>query len=149
MTEKQFWMKMDQISESKKMTSSDKSMAMMKLLADCYDKGLNIMIGCLEYQDGTVHQEYMNSPDVLPPYKDKRMLICYTSPQYAKYDPNGCASASLFDVMNNMFNKQSIGGLVFNRFCDNPDLKTVIVLKLGLEMLLPGPKPLPPQYSEE
>ena len=147
MTDKQFWMKMDQLSASKKLSSSMKSYQLSSLLAEAYYSDLNIIIGCMEEADGELHQTYIGINENTNA-KGSRFLLIYSSPRYAKYDPMGYVSAKVFDVMNNMFHKQSIGGLCLNRFSDDPERTMVTALKEVLETFVPGEKPFPPNYSE-
>ena len=48
------------------------------------------------------------------------------------------------DLMNNMFNKEKIAGMVFNP----NDEKMIIVMKEVLLPIMPGEKPKPEFYSE-
>ena len=48
-------------------------------------------------------------------------------------------------MLNNVFNKRAIGGLVFNRYLGD---QSIIVRKSVLERLMPGEKPLPPNFKD-
>jgi len=49
------------------------------------------------------------------------------------------------DMLNNVFNKRAIGGLVFNRYLGD---QSIIVRKSVLERIMPGEKPLPPNFKD-
>lgn len=82
-------------------------------------------------------------------------MLCYTSNAHAEKewhrlptrDRRGmsCEIQSLRNVLNNMFHKQVIFGIVFNS--DDPE-NAYIIPKPILEMLMPGPKPKMPMYQE-
>ena len=84
-----------------------------------------------------------------------RLMMCYTSKAHAMREwrrlpsfdhrMEGCLAAPLRDIMNNMFNKQAIFGLIFN---SDDDEKYVMVPKVMLEFLMPGPKPKPDNFKE-
>ena len=76
----------------------------------------------------------------------KRMLVCFTSKQRAKTaDYNTVWDvAKARDLMNNMFNKNSMAGMVFNP----NDEKMVIIFKDLLLQIMPGEKPKPEFYRE-
>ena len=79
-------------------------------------------------------------------YMGKRMLVCFTSKQrarQAKYNMTWDV-AKARDLMNNMFNKENIMGIVFNPNDEN----MVIVLKELLLPIMPGEKPKPEFYRE-
>ena len=76
----------------------------------------------------------------------KRMLVCFTSKQRAmtaRYNTDWDI-AKARDLMNNMFHKESIAGMVFNP----NDEKMLIVLKEWILPIIPGEKPKPEFYRE-
>ena len=117
MTEKQFWMKLDQLSMSK-----DKATASMKagaIIRQAYDEDHGIIIGCIRDSDdpSAVRQLFASSPDVNVDDEGVRRMLCYTSKKMADSDrslPEPWANARLRDIVDNVLNKPSIGGLLFN-----------------------------------
>ena len=51
---------------------------------------------------------------------------------------------SIREMLNNLFNKKSIAGLIFNP----DDANKVVIPKPLLEMLMPGEKPLPEHFHD-
>ena len=60
MTKKQFWMKMDQIAETKRLTSSEKEDRMAQVLKIAYEENLPILGVFNEFEDGQAGQLYVN-----------------------------------------------------------------------------------------
>ena len=83
-------------------------------LLKMYDENLDILIACVEDSANInlVSQAYLKSED------DKRYMICFTSINRAIKTPQGTTwrAVSSKIVMNNMFNRDEIAGLVFNPF---------------------------------
>lgn len=88
---------------------------------------------------GMARQAYMD-------VAGKRMLVCFTSKQRARSAPYKTTwdVARARDLMNNMFNKEAVAGMVFNP----NDEKMIIVLKDLLLPIMPGEKPKPEFYRE-
>ena len=82
-----------------------------------------------------------------------RYMLCYTGKNRAIYDTDvslypenaGIYHLPVHDMLNNVFNKRTIGGLVFNRYLGD---QSIIVRKSVLERLMPGEKPLPPNFKD-
>lgn len=145
MTEKQFWMKADQISDSHK-TVDEKGEAMALLLKTAYDEKLNMVI----VTDGN-HHVFMNLDDDHPNTIGNRSLLCYTSKRKAQNDLAGMQRGfvwgyvSAYDILNNLFNKAIIGSLTFN--CYNMDA-IISVTKETLMKHIPGPYPKPDGFID-
>ena|GEM_PF-1138815 len=145
MTDKQFWMKADQISDSGK-TIEEKGKAMAALLKIAYDENLHLVI--LTQGD---HHVYMNLDDDHPNTIGNRSLLCYTSKRRSQEDAYSSVYgfdwgyASARDVLNNFFNKAVIGSLIFN--CYSFD-KNITVTKDTLEKVIPGPYPVPDGFVD-
>ena len=145
MTDKQFWMKSDQIADSKK-TIEEKAEAMAGLLKTAYDDNLKMVI--LNQGD---HHVYMNLDDDHPNTIGNRGLLCYTSKRKSQEDIYSpvygldWGYASVRDILNNFFNKAAIGHLIFN--CYSID-KTIAVSKETLEKYITGPHPIPEGFVD-
>lgn len=150
MTDKQFWMKADQISDSHK-PIEEKAELMAALLKTAYDENLNMVILYREQSGGTRHHLYMNLDDEHANTIGNRSLLCYTSKRKADQDlrakQNGLhwGYSSCQDILNNFFNKAIVGNLIFN--CYSMDL-IITVSKDTLLQHIPGPHPLPPDFVE-
>lgn len=145
MTDKQFWMKADQISDSKK-TFDEKAEAIASLLKTAYDENLKIII---LYRD--TYQLYLNLDDDHPDTIGNRGMLCYTSKRKAQEDFRSISYGLTWgyspvrDVLNNLFNKAAIGSLIFNCYDIH---KIVAVPKHILEKYIPGPHPLPEGFVD-
>ncbi len=150
MTNKQFWMKADQISESHK-PIEDKEEAMAALLKTAYEENLNIIILYEEKEGGTRHHLYMNLDDDHPNTIGNRGMLCYTSKRKAEQDRRAVqyglrwGSCSTQKILNNFFNKAIVGSLIFN--CYSMDLITTVEKETLLKHI-PGPHPLPPDFVD-
>ena len=146
MTDKQFWMKADQISESKK-TIEEKAEALASLLSIAYAEHLKMVVN---YQEGD-HLVYLNLDDEHPNTIGNRSLLCYTSKRKAESDLHakvyGMKWGYLYtqDVLNNLFNKAVIGSLTFN--CYSMDA-VISVSKETLMKYIPGPYPIPDGFVD-
>ena len=148
MTNEQFWAKLDQMAKEadKKRDQPDYNVKFMELLKKGYEQDLLILIAASPSVNGMAYQGFLGD-------RNARFYICYTSEAHAKNDfhkgdngiPMDWNTMKVRDMINNMFNKTSGAGLIFN-----PDSKTesVIVLKMLLEMIMPGPKPKPPMFVD-
>ena len=139
MTDKELWRRMENMATSER--SLEREMSFMLLLKQAYDKDMNLIMPCVydSMRPGVARQGYME-------VMGKRMLVCCTSKQRAKQAEYNTSwdIAKARDIMNNMFNKDKIAGMVFNP----NDEKMVIVLKNVLLSIMPGEKPKPEFYGE-
>lgn len=139
MTDKELWRLMDSLATSEQ--SLERDTTFMLLLKQAYDEDRKLIMACLydPMRPGLAHQGYMEA-------MGKRMLVCFTSKKRAKQaDYNTTWDiAKARDLMNNMFNKEAIAGMVFNP----NDKNMVIILKELLLLLMPGEKPKPEFYRE-
>ena len=143
MTEKQLWMKADQIAESHAVAAI-KSQRMALLLKQAYENNLPLVIMCQYDEDGLAYQAYFNLDEEHPFLDGNRQMIFYTSKRAGKRETK-TVTVPAQDVLNNIFNKKIIGGLVFNPFDPR---RMVAVEKSALEQLIPGEKPLPPDFVD-
>lgn len=139
MTDKQLWREMENLANEEQSLACD--LQFMILLKKAYDDDMRLIMEC-EYDPtmpGIARQGYM---DVM----GKRMLVCFTSKQRARsvaYNINWDVAGAR-DLMNNMFNKDAVAGMVFNP----NDEKMIIALKDLLLPIMPGEKPKPEFYRE-
>lgn len=145
MTDKQFWMKADQIADCKK-TIEEKAELMAQLLKTAYDENLKLVI---LYQGD--HLMYLNIDDDHPNTIGNRCLLCYTSKRKADADLHarsygldwGCVYAQ--EALNNFFNKEIIGYLTFNCYSKN---HVISISKETLMKYIPGPYPIPEGFVD-
>ena len=79
-------------------------------------------------------------------------MLCYTGHNRAIHDTHAplypktalILELPTRDMLNNIFNKQVIGGLIFNRYLSN----AIILHKTVLEGYIKGEKPLPPNFVD-
>lgn len=139
MTDKELWRRMENLATSE--PSLEREMSFMLLLKQAYDKDMKLIMSCVydPVRPGLAQQGYME-------VTGKRMLVCFTSKQRAKQAKYNTTwdIAKARDLMNNMFNKDKIAGMVFNP----NDEKMVIVLKDVLLPIMPVEKPKPEFYRE-
>lgn len=139
MTDKELWRQMENLANEEK--SLEREMKFMFLLKKAYDKDMKLIMACMydPMMPGMARQAYME-------VMGKRMLVCFTSKQRAKTaDYNTVWDVTKArDLMNNMFNKNSMAGMVFNP----NDEKMVIIFKDLLLQIMPGEKPKPEFYRE-
>ena len=139
MTDKELWRQMDMLAAET--PNLEREMRFMLLLKRAYDKDLKLIMACRynPVMPRIAQQGYMD-------VDGKRMLVCYTSKQRARTATYNMTwdIAKARDLMNNMFNKQSIMGMVFNP----NDEKMVIIFKELLLPIMPGEKPKPEFYRE-
>ena len=109
MTDKELWRRMENMATSER--SLEREMSFMLLLKQAYDKDMNLIMPCVydSMRPGVARQGYME-------VMGKRMLVCFTSKQRAKQAEYNTSwdIAKARDIMNNMFNKDKIAGMVFN-----------------------------------
>ena len=143
MTERQFWMKADQIAESRQ-PDEEKEEKMAELLKTAYDENLNLMI----MTDGE-HHSYINLDNLHPNTIGNRGMLCYTSRRKAQADPFlirfTFGRAGTRDILNNLFNKAVIGRLIFNDYLPT---ECVVVSKQKLMDHIPGPYPRPENFVD-
>lgn len=139
MTDKELWKQMENLSNEE--PSIEREMRFMYLLKKAYDKDMKLIMACMydPMMPGQAHQGYME-------VGGKRMLVCFTSKQRARTANYNMTwdVGNARDLMNNMFNKGSVAGMVFNP----NDKRMLIVLKELLLMVMPGEKPKPEFYRE-
>ncbi len=139
MTDKELWRQMENLAKEEK--SLERDMKFMLLLKKAYDKDMNLIIACINdpIMPGMGRQGYME-------VKGKRMLVCFTGKQRAKTANYNTTwnIARAREIMNNMFHKESLTGMVFNP----NDEKMVIVFKDLLLPIMPGEKSKPEFYKE-
>lgn len=139
MTDKELWRRMENLAISE--PSLERDMGFMLLLKQAYDQDMKLIMSCVydPMRPGMARQGYME-------VMGKRMMVCFTSKQRAKQADYNMTwdIAKARDIMNNMFNKDAIAGMVFNP----NDEKMVIVLKDLLLPIMPGEKPKPKFYRE-
>ena len=139
MTDKELWRRMENLAISE--PSLERDMGFMLLLKQAYDQDMKLIMSCAydPMRPEMARQGYME-------VMGKRMMVCFTSKQRAKqadYNMKWDIEKAR-DIMNNMFNKDAIAGMVFNL----NDEKMVIVLKDLLLPIMPGEKPKPKFYRE-
>ncbi len=145
MTDKQFWMKADQISDSGK-TAEEKAEAMAALLKTAYDSDLKMVI----LTRGN-YQVYLNLDENHPNTIGNRGFLCYTSKRksqedaFAPFHDLDWGYAPVRDVLNNLFCKAAAGHLIFNCYAIE---KTIAVSKETLEKYIPGPHPAPEGFVD-
>lgn len=135
---KQLWREMDALAHSGACDNMDTVMKFAWLVKKAYDEGLRLLIGYLTTPQGKC-QIYTNT-DL------GRIYIFYTSEEEAKKDLRGglWEEAYAKDTLNNIFNRKSACGIVFN----TKDSMVIIPLVV-LELLMPGEKDKPTEFREE
>lgn len=152
MTTKQYWAKMDQIFDSKSLSAVQKKDELAKVLKTGYDESLDILCVCNETEEGQAHQIYVNLDEDNPLSVGNRYMLCYTGHNRAIHDTHAplypktalILELPTRDMLNNIFNKRVIGGLIFNRYLSN----AIILHKTVLERYIKGEKPLPPNFVD-
>ena len=117
MTEKQFWMKLDQMAGN-----SDKITEFIQILRQGYDEDLTMLIACHHIRPGEVGQMYVNLDERNPERENNRYLLCYTSRELADRDPSRrepWEKVPLRAIVDNALNKPVIGGFIFNKYRDD------------------------------
>ena len=139
MTDKELWRRMENLAISE--PSLERDMGFMLLLKQAYDQDMKLIMSCA-YDPMRPEMARKGYMEVM----GKRMMVCFTSKQRAKQADYNMTwdIAKARDIMNNMFNKDAIAGMVFNP----NDEKMVIVLKDLLLPIMPGEKPKPKFYRE-
>ncbi len=145
MTNQQFWMKMDQLSASSKIQMEEKMVQAVNLLVLAYKEDLDLYIRTTLMPDGQYHQGVLCMDPKQPNLRGSRFLVCYTSSRAGKGDSIGCARTKARDVLGNMMNKESIGGLIFNQKAGENGV--IIIPKFMLYAQL-GPVPVPEGFLD-
>lgn len=139
MTDKELWRQMENLANEEE--ALEREMKFMFLLKRAYDKDMKLIMACMydPMMPGMARQAYME-------VMGKRMLVCFTSKQRARMADYNTSwdVAKARDLMNNMFHKNSIAGMVFNP----NDEKMIIIFKDLLLQIMPGEKPKPEFYRE-
>ena len=152
MNTNQYWAKMDRVFDSKSLSSVQKSEELAKVLKTGYEQNLDILCVCNETEEGQAHQMYVNLDEGNPLSVGNRYMLCYTGHSRAIHDTHApmypkaalILEISTRDMLNNLFNKRVIGGLIFNRYLSN----AIIIHKPVLERYIKGDKPLPPTFLD-
>lgn len=130
MTDKTFWKEMDNLVENDFHT--EQYLAFMDLLKKAYWEDLSILAAGNQRSGkllDILHQAYLE-------FNGVKFLVCYTSMEHARrHKENNCttepakdmevATVRLRSVCDNMFNEDSIFGLIFNP----EDEKMVVIIK--------------------
>ena len=139
MTDEELWKQMENLANQEK--SLEREMRFMLLLKEAYDMDMKLIMACVPepVMSNMARQGYME-------VDGKRFLVCFSSKQRAKTASYNTTwdIASARELMNNMFNKKSVAGMVFNP----NDEKMVIIFKDLLLMIMPGEKPKPRFFRE-
>ena len=108
MTEKQFWMKLDQLS-MKPIEDATSAVKMALIIRSACEQGLHLIVACT-VEDGE------KKPLCIAKNEDERLIICYTNKEMAKSDKiEGTRELLLVrDVINMMRQRSAVGGLIFN-----------------------------------
>ena len=77
MTEKQFWMKMDQLSESKQLDLAEKAIQLANLIILAYKEDKDLFISAAKMPDGQYHQNVVCGIPGNPNATGSRFLVCY------------------------------------------------------------------------
>lgn len=114
MTDKQFWMKLDQLTQKK--DKSDVNRQAGDIIRQAYEEDLKIIIGCVGDGEGNVQQLYVKNAGADEEAPRSRWVMCYTGPKMA--DGNGeygWSKVRVRDVVDNAQDRPVIAGFVFNR----------------------------------
>ena len=133
MTEKQFWMKLDQLSG--KRNQEGLYIEARNILKQAYADDLRVIGGVVRNREdpSICRQLYFGMTEEKPEPDGNRYMLCYTSRHMAERDPalpEPCELLPVRFVIDNMRLKPAIGGLVFNR--SDPD-RALFVPKVFLE----------------
>ena len=135
MTEKEFWMKMDQVAESKKYASPvDRVKDMAVLLAQGYYADLPFHLGYLKKPDGE-----LKPAGVLFRFGESEqgqvsVLACFSGPRAARSAPPEMTvrRTGVREVINGILQKEHIPGLVVNPYTDR-----VVIPRIIFEKIIP------------
>ncbi len=141
LTNEVLWEKMDRMA-SKGLPPAE-NLRFLELVRQAYDQDLGLIIRCMYRAPGheIANQAYLE-------VMGQRYLMCYTSKSHAEREWREGGSwdiCSARNVLNNMFNKDSIGGLIFNPDDQN---SSVLCMKFMLQMIMSGNHPKPPFFHD-
>ena len=136
MTEKEFWMKMDQVASSKKYDDPvERVKDMAILLAEAYFADFLFYMGCLKKEDGD-----LKPAGVLYRFGEDEqgqvaVIACFSSSRTAKTAPTDMIvrKTRVREVINEILKKEHIPGLVVNPYTDRVVIPRVIFEKIILE----------------
>ncbi len=138
-TDEELWKQMKNLANQEK--SLEREMRFMLLLKEAYDRDMKLIMACIPdpVMPNMARQGYMA-------VDGKRFLVCFSRKQRAKTASYNTTwdIGSARELMNNMFNKKSVSGMVFNP----NDEKMVIIFKDLLLMLMTGEKSKPRLFQE-
>lgn len=141
MSSKILWKKLNDLANSGEDNREEQA---CQLLAEAYKENDHMIVSCVFQRING--QLYANQTYL--PLGPRRLLVCYTSEKKARNDhwqiKTGWDEIPVRNVLNNMFNKDVIAGLIFNPHDDNP----IMIFKTDMEKLLPGNHPKPAGYRE-
>ncbi|MEE3420217.1 MAG: hypothetical protein VZR02_03835 [Lachnospiraceae bacterium] len=125
---------------TKKRDLKEQFMEIMFLIKQAYDDDLSIYVRCYIYESNPDlgQQAYIGE-------KNQRFLMCYTSKQHAGNEKRlsvvkpgqtmKTAKIRIRDVVNNMFGKESIMGLIIN---PDDEKASALVIKEAIRPLITG-----------
>lgn len=141
MSSKILWKKLTDLANS---GVDNREEQVCQLLAEAYKENDNMIVSCVFQRING--QLYANQTYL--PLGPKRFLVCYTSEKKGRNDHWQIKTVwdeiPVRNVLNNMFNKDVIAGLIFNPHDANP----IIIFKTKMKELLPGSHPKPAGYRE-
>ncbi|MCD7752538.1 MAG: hypothetical protein LUI10_12540 [Lachnospiraceae bacterium] len=139
MTNQELWKNMEMLAVQE--PSLERETSFMQLMKQAYDQNLHLIMASFydSLHPGMARQGYVE-------VMEKRMLVCYTSKRRARRIKSNLNwdIAYARDIMNNMFHKDLIAGIVFNPDDEN----MVIIFKDLLLDIMPGEKPKPQGYRD-
>ncbi len=124
MTEKQFWMKLDQCAGKK-----NNLMDAAKLVRQAYEDDLGIICGVRRAGIDIYNQLYINLNEKEPDRENNRYMLCYSNREMGKADhllQEPCEKLPVRFVIDNALNKPVIGGLIINRHSKD---KSIVIPK--------------------
>lgn len=129
MNKKELWRKLDAAIDNPNVMMA--AMEMTALLKQAYVENISILAQVYYSTDmpGMGFQAYIGS-------QTERFMICYSSKEQAKKESRGgdWAELNAKDILNNLFQKSVIAGLVFNSADEN---RMLIVPKELLQEMIP------------
>lgn len=136
MTEKEFWMKLDQVAESKKYTDPvERVKDMAVLLTEAYFADFLFHLGYLKDTGGE-----LKPASVLYRFGEEEqgqvsVIACFSSPRTAKTAPEKIIvrKTRIREVINEILKKKHIPGIVVNPYTDRVVIPRVIFEKIILE----------------
>ena len=136
MTEKQLWMKMDQVAESKKYDAVERCKEMALLIVRAYFEDQNFYLGYKETDEGQ-----MKPVGVMFKFREDdqgevTLPACFSSPRMAKTAPSDMIAlkTKVRGFLNELFKKQFIPGIVVNPYSN---LSKVVIPRSVFEKMIP------------